>query len=129
MSERQRLGASGERVAAHYLEQRGYRVIERNVRRAEGEIDLVAVAETGSAPGATDATLVFIEVKLRRSDTAGRAVEALSAAKQERLCRLAEGYAAEHPELPAVLRIDLLAIDATHTGAPTIEHIEGAVEG
>ncbi len=43
MSVRQRLGASGERLAAHYLEQRGYRVIERNVRRAEGEIDLVAV--------------------------------------------------------------------------------------
>ena len=126
MSVRQRLGASGERVAAHYLERRGYRVIERNVRRTEGEIDLVAIA---GDPGAPDATLVFVEVKLRRSGRAGRAVEALSAAKQERLCRLAEGYAAEHPELPAALRIDLLAIDLASGGEPTIEHIVGAVEG
>jgi putative endonuclease len=103
------------------LERRGYRVIERNVRRAESEIDLVA-----GAAGTPDATLVFVEVKLRRS---GRAVEALSAAKRERLCRLAEGYAAEHPGLPAVLRIDLLAIDLAAGGEPSIEHIEGAVEG
>ena len=38
-------------------------------------------------------------------------------------------YAAEHPELPAVLRIDLLAIDLAADGEPSIEHIEGAVEG
>ena len=126
MSVRQRLGASGERVAAHYLERRGYRVIDRNVRRAEGEIDLVALA---GAAGSPDATLVFVEVKLRRSARAGRAVEALSAAKRERLCRLAEGYAADHPELPAALRIDLLAIDLAPGGTPAIEHIEGAVEG
>ncbi len=68
-------------------------------------------------------------MKLRRSGRAGRAVEALCAAKQERLARLAEGYAAEHPELPAVLRIDLLAIDVVPGGAAAIQHIEGAVEG
>ena len=52
-----RLGRSGERLAADYLKTRGYRLVDRNVRRREGEVDLVALQ---------GGTLVFVEVKLRR---------------------------------------------------------------
>ena len=44
MTERnQRLGEAGERIASRYLEQQGYEVVDRNIRRQEGEIDLVAL--------------------------------------------------------------------------------------
>jgi putative endonuclease len=116
-----RLGRSGERLAADYLSERGYRLIARNVRRREGEVDLIAV--DGGA-------LVFVEVKLRRPGPAGRAIEALSPSKQRRLRELAEAYAAEHPELPADQRIDLVAIDLAADGSvEAFEHIENAVEG
>ena len=120
---RNRLGASGERIAAHHLEQRGYRIVDRNVRRREGEVDLIAIEPT------TD-TLVLIEVKLRTSRRAGAAVESLSTRKQIRLRELAEIYAAEHPELPRNLRVDLVAIELASDGSiSSIEHVESAVEG
>ena len=122
---RRRLGASGERLAAGYLEQRGYELLDRNVRRREGEVDLIAIDASGAAP-----VLVFIEVKLRRPRATGPAVEALSQRKQRRLRALAEIYASEHPRLPADLRIDLVAIDLAEDGAiASIEHVESAVEG
>lgn len=120
-SYRVRLGAWGEQFAADYLEQRGYRVLDRNVRRREGEIDLVALDGD---------TLVFVEVKLRRSRAMGGAVEALSVRKQRRLRELAVAYAADHPELPEDLRIDLFAIDVEEEGGvPAVQHLESAVEG
>lgn len=116
-----RLGRLGEQIAVDYLVQRGYRVVERNARRREGEIDLVTVQGD---------TLVFVEVKLRASDAMGQAVEALSAAKQRRLVQLSEAYASDHPELPAVQRIDVVAVDMTARGVlRSVRHIESAVEG
>ena len=116
-----RLGRSGERLAADYLERHGYTVIDRNVRRREGEVDLIA----------RDAeTLVFVEVKLRRPGQAGRAIEALSASKQRRLVELATAYGAEHPELPEDYRIDVVAIDLAADGSvASFEHVVSAVEG
>ncbi len=120
-SPRLRLGQSGERLAADYLTQRGHTVVATNVRRREGEIDLITVH---------DGTLVFIEVKLRRASTFGEAIEALSAAKQRRMGALAAAYASEHPELPAQLRVDLVAIDIGADGALAgIRHLESVVEG
>jgi putative endonuclease len=55
---RQRLGQRGEDLAAEYLEERDYKMIDRNVRRREGEIDLVATHKK---------TLVIVELKLRSS--------------------------------------------------------------
>lgn len=118
--DRQRLGRWGERLAADYLEQRGYRVLERNVWRREGEIDLVAVHGE---------TLVFVEVRIRRRGPMGKAVESLTPAKQQRLRELAAVYSAEHPELPADLRIDLVAIELRPDGRlGDVQHVESAVE-
>ena len=116
----QRLGQSGERLAADYLTAHGHEVIAANVRRREGEIDLITIDGD---------TLVFVEVKLRRSRATGEAVEALTAAKQRRMAALAEAYAADHPELPQRQRIDLVAIDIANDGTPRITHVPNAVEG
>ncbi|MDP6605026.1 MAG: YraN family protein [Dehalococcoidia bacterium] len=117
---RQRLGRRGEDLAAEYLAERGYEVIERNVRRREGEIDPVALHRK---------TLVFVEVKLRSPGPFGGAVEALTGRKQRRLRELAAAYSADHPELPGDLRIDLVAIDLKEDGDVDVQHLESAIEG
>ena len=84
MTERsQLLGAAGERIASRYLEQHGYEVVDKNVRRTEGEIDLVALKGD---------TLVFVEVKLRTSRKMGAAVQQISTLKGAKLRTLAEAY-------------------------------------
>ncbi len=88
---KQRIGSWGEAVAAHFLEQRGYRVVERNVRTRQGEIDLVARQEAGG--------LVFIEVKTRTNDSFGLPEEAVDERKLDHIFRAAEAYLQAHPEL------------------------------
>lgn len=115
------LGRLGERLALEYLQTHGHTLVEANVRRREGEIDLVTLDGD---------TLVFVEVKLRRSARLGGAIQALTAAKQRRMAALAEAYAADHPELPLRQRIDLVAIDLAPGGTvANLEHVESAVEG
>lgn len=116
----QRLGEAGERLAAEHLIDLGYEIVDRNVRRPEGEIDLVAI---------DDGTLVFVEVKLRTSRRLGGAVSALSDRKKARMVELANAYLADHPELPALGRIDLVGIDLRGNGeVGEINHIHNAVE-
>jgi putative endonuclease len=117
---RRRVGDAGERLAADYLTKQGYDIVDRNVKRSEGEIDLVAI---------DDGTLVFVEVKLRRSGRAGAAIQQISPAKHARLRQLAEAYAADHPDLPGNLRIDVVAIDLTVSGeVGKLHHVRSAVE-
>jgi putative endonuclease len=101
-SERQRLGAAGERLAARWYVRAGYEVLATNWRCVAGEIDLVC--RRGS-------TLVLCEVKTRRSDRYGTAAEAVTHTKQQRLRRLA-GCWLEHERPVGVrtLRFDVAAI-------------------
>ncbi|MFA7296548.1 MAG: YraN family protein [Dehalococcoidia bacterium] len=115
------LGRLGERLALEYLEAHGHTLVEANVRRREGEIDLVTL---------DGETLVFVEVKLRRSARLGGAIQALTPAKQRRMAALAEAYAANHPELPQSQRVDLVAIDLGPGGRVlNLQHVQSAVEG
>jgi len=72
---RQVLGSWGESLAADYLSQRGYKILERNVRTPYGEIDLVARQDieksSQSRPyaRASEGVIVFVEVKTRSSMT------------------------------------------------------------
>ena len=81
-----RLGAQGEQRTASWYTSRGYTVVARNWRCADGELDLVV---------ATPAVLVFCEVKTRSSDRFGLPAEAVTASKQRRLRRLAARFLAE----------------------------------
>ncbi|MEZ4395737.1 MAG: YraN family protein [Candidatus Krumholzibacteriia bacterium] len=69
---RRALGALGETLAADYLALRGWRVLARNLRVGQKEIDLLAV--DGSC-------LVGVEVRMRRGDRYGRAVESVNPRK------------------------------------------------
>src|SRR5512142_907295 len=99
---RKNLGDSTERVAALYLEQHGCRILARNVRTREGEIDLIAEDADG---------LAFVEVKARRGTTFGTPEEAITPRKQLQLVRLAEAFMANEPSLAnRAWRIDVVAI-------------------
>jgi putative endonuclease len=116
---KQALGAFGERLAAAHLESKGYRILERNYRRREGEIDIVA---------ARSGCLVFVEVRTRRGQEQGSAVESVSPAKGARLAALAEAYCQERPDLPPDRRIDVVAVELSPAGRLlSIQHIENAV--
>lgn len=113
---RKKLGSSGEELAVDFLRRQGYRILARNWRCPLGEIDLVAKA--GS-------TLVFCEVKARRTTEFGRPFEAISAAKQHRLRQLADYYLSFIHKKPAPARFDVISILLTD-GKPSIEHIRDA---
>ena len=117
---RKRLGAWGESVAAHHLEADGYRIIIRNWRCAQGEIDLIAQAGE---------ELVFVEVKTRRGRDMGSPEEALTPSKQKKLMQLAQIYVAER-DLDVDWRIDLVAVELDKQGKLLrCEHIPNAVLG
>lgn len=104
---KQRIGHWGESVAAHYLEQRGYHILGRNIHASHGEIDLLALLEV--VPCAP--VVVFVEVKTRTNTSFGLPEEALDARKLEHVFRAAETYLHLHPEFSAhEWRIDMISI-------------------
>lgn len=111
------LGAEGEKMAVAYLAARGYRIRECNFRCRLGEIDLVA--EEGG-------TLVFVEVKTRRSRRFGLPKEAVTPAKQARLRRIAEYYLLTHGGGDRPCRFDVLGVTIGPNGKPHMDLIRGA---
>jgi putative endonuclease len=114
------LGNKGERQAARFLRKRGFRILARQSSGQLGEIDLIA----------RDAeTIVFVEVKTRRSNAAGHPVEAITPAKQKKLTRLALAYLKRHHLLEQRARFDVVTL-IWPEGArrPEIEHYQNAFE-
>jgi putative endonuclease len=97
----QPLGRRGEAAAARFLKRRGFVIVARSERDMLGEMDLIAVEQR---------TVVFVEVKTRKSHQAGHPAEAVGAAKQRRLTRLALGYLKRHDLLEQRARFDVIAV-------------------
>ncbi|AWB81684.1 YraN family protein [Corynebacterium yudongzhengii] len=109
---RQALGRRGEALASSYLNQRGYRIIDRNVSYDCGEIDLIAVDGD---------EVVFVEVKTRSHDGFGGA-EAVDRRKLSRLRRAAARWLQGRP--PTIVRFDVLEL-ITYSPGMSIEHYRG----
>jgi putative endonuclease len=111
------LGDVGEDVAAAWYVARDYRVVARNWRCSDGEIDLL-VARGGE--------LVVCEVKTRRGNGFGAPFEAVTAAKQRRIRRLAARWLAEQVGVrPDTVRFDVASVLARRGFRPEIEVLEG----
>lgn len=95
------IGNIGEDVAVNFLKQQGYIIIEKNFYYQHGEIDIIA--KEGD-------TLVFIEVKSRRSDRFGSPEESVTPKKQELLRRTAEGYVASKNLANIECRFDVVSV-------------------
>ncbi len=112
-------GYRGEKLAQGFLKKRGYRIIETNYRTPEGEIDIVASQKE---------SLVFIEVRTKRSLTFGSPEESITRTKKQKLRVMANRYLQCHNNLLALWRIDVVAIELDNKGNPSrIEIIENAV--
>jgi putative endonuclease len=111
-------GKRGEELAAAYLAEAGYRIVERNYRCLFGEIDIVA--EEGE-------TLVFVEVKSRRSEAYGDPQLAVGHEKQKKISRIAMHYLEEKRLRHCPARFDVVAVKLLPSGHK-IELIRNAFE-
>lgn len=115
------LGQRGEAAAARFLQWRGYKIIARSDRlKRRDELDIVAVRGK---------TIVFVEVKTRSSSDDGHPAEAVDAAKQRRLSRLAVTFLKRHGLLEYPARFDVIAVTwPAGKWRPQIEHIQNAFD-
>lgn len=129
-NQRQLLGRWGESLAADYLLDHGYVILERNVRTPYGEIDLVAcLVEEGTFPAESAQVTVFVEVKTRSTQTFGLPEESVTAHKREHMIAAAQSYLQDHPDLGEIWRIDVIAIQRLQPEKPpTIHHFENAIQ-
>ncbi|MCU7723721.1 YraN family protein [Actinoplanes sp. KI2] len=116
-TERQAVGAYGERVAAQHLQQQGLVILHRNWRCRDGEIDLVL--RDGD-------TLVFCEVKTRRGAGFGTPAEAVTQHKVRKLRVLAGRWLDETGIHPRAMRFDVVEVLPQRRGAPRVVHIRAA---
>jgi putative endonuclease len=127
-SRRNILGQRGEDLAARYLQDAGYRIVERNYRNRYGEIDIIAQECSRSALFAVSKILVFVEVKTRRNDRFSHPAEAVTARKQLQISRVALEYLSQNNLTEADARFDVVAILFPDSGTPRIELIRNAFE-
>lgn len=97
-------GIFGENFAAVYLTSHGYKIIERNFKKRYGDIDIVAL---------DGETLVFVEVKTRKSDEYGSGEDAITPYKLRSLTKSAQYYCYKKEIEDKPMRIDLVSVEMT----------------
>ena len=100
-SDKIRTGRLGEDIAVNYLRSAGYGIIERNYRCVFGEIDIVA--RDGK-------TLVFVEVRSRKTDRYGEPGESVGLSKKMKISKIALNYLKENRFQDCRARFDVVAI-------------------
>ena len=115
MAKHNELGRLGEEIAANYLVEKGYEILERNWRNRHKEIDIIA--KDGE-------DLVIVEVKTRTSDAYGEPDLAVTQQKQTRLIYAANAYIFSH-SIDTNTRFDIISI-VFDGEKPDIDHIEDA---
>ena len=105
------IGDLGERQAALYLKLHGYKILKRNYRTRQGEIDIIAEKK---------GELIFVEVKKRKNDLFGGGSAAVNTAKQQRIKKAAESFLLSC-EKEVACRFDVIEINDNK-----ITHIKSA---
>ena len=112
------LGRRGEKLAADFLRQRGHVIVEQNYRNKFGEIDIIT---------RDGGTLVFVEVKTRKSQRYGGAAAAVTPKKQRQITMVALEYMASQPPQTAA-RCDVVCVTIDTVGQIQLSLIENAFE-
>ncbi len=102
---KQTLGKFGENKACSYLEKNNYKIIERNFRCKQGEIDIIAKDLTKNE-------LVFIEVKTRISFNFGQPAQAVTLSKQKHMLNVSKYYLFKHSIKNTYIRFDVIEVFA-----------------
>lgn len=116
MARKDELGRAGEQLAVDHLTGLGWRIIDRNWRCRQGEIDIVAL---------DGRTTVVVEVKTRSSLAFGHPLDAVTPRKLARLRRLAGAWCAQNAAACRV-RLDVVGVIVGRDGA-TIDHLRAVV--
>lgn len=114
---RQTLGRRGEDHAAKYLISLGWKIVERNWRCREGELDIVAFDG--------DRTIVFVEVKTRAGLGFGSPLESITYKKVRTLMALAYRWLKSHDLRARSIRVDAIGILMRPGREPELNHVRG----
>lgn len=125
ITKRREFGDLGEKIAQEYLENKGYRIIDRNYSKRWGEIDLIAESP--------EKELVFAEIKTRETGKAPSVFypeDSVNFAKQRKLVKTAQTFLYENKYLEDTCwQIDVIAIEIEKVSRKAkIRHIKNAVE-
>ena len=110
---KRKTGSKGEDIACEFLKNLNYEIIERNYQFGHGEIDIIAKDND---------TLVFVEVKFRKSLEYGPPESAITKSKQKQIKKVAEAYIYEKEIKDTFCRIDVVTILQFRGGKPEINH-------
>jgi len=114
------IGERGEQIAANYLHEKNYQILESNFSTRFGEIDLVC---------RKDNIIVFVEVKTKTSDEFGEPWEMINPRKWQQVKNMAQVYLTKNGLGEAACRIDVVGVwlDLEHE-VTKIEHWENVTE-
>ncbi|MCK4840686.1 MAG: YraN family protein [Methylococcales bacterium] len=93
-------GEKSEQHACHYLLKQGLQLIEKNFRSRYGELDLIMQDQQ---------TLVIVEVRFRKSNAFGGAVESITHKKQSRIIMTTQFYLSRH-KIKSPIRFDVITL-------------------
>jgi putative endonuclease len=111
-------GQEAEELAAHYLERKGYRILERNFFWRGLELDIIAQS---------DDLIAFVEVRSLKEGVGFNPIASIRARKVTQLIRAAKVYLAKEKLWGVVdCRFDVIGVTRTRDGNHRIEHIEDA---
>ena len=116
MDNRKNTGNIGEDIVTKYLEEKGYKIIERNFRCKLGEIDIIAQDKE---------EIVFIEVKTRKILSYGNPADSVNEPKQKHIYKASEYYLLINNKLDDFTRIDVIEV-YLNSSSYKINHIKKA---
>ncbi len=110
------IGDQGEQIALCFLQEKCYRLLEKNYTSRYGELDLVMMDSS---------VIVFVEVKTRTSESFGFPEEAVTPVKLERIMNAGMEWLQSHPEMPDDWRVDVVAVQLNrHRQVKRIDHFQ-----
>ncbi|MEG2371439.1 MAG: YraN family protein [Hydrogenoanaerobacterium sp.] len=116
ITEKRRIGNGGEDRAAEYLEDKNYKIIQRNYNTGVGEIDIIAQ---------NDKYIIFAEVKTRSEASLETPAEAVTKAKQRRIIKTTQKYLSEN-SCSLQPRFDVIEVITSEDAITGINHLENA---
>jgi putative endonuclease len=116
--QRQQIGSAGEKAAVRYLRKKGFKILEQIFTSPVGEIDIIVKDRQ---------TIVFVEVKTRRSLSFGSARMAITPKKQRKISMVALYYLKTNQKMNQRARFDVVTVLST-AEEKTIDHIQNAFE-
>jgi putative endonuclease len=116
--QRQQIGKAGEKAVVRYLKKKGFKILEKNFACPLGEIDIIVKDKK---------TIVFVEVKTRRSLSYGSARLAITAHKQRKISMAALYYLKTNRQMDQRARFDVVTVLSTGEDH-AIDHIQNAFE-